>query len=72
MIIPEKILEMWQLLKSEGDPINIAKASKMHPHTIRDALREGVCGDNTFAAIAEFYDAKLKLIERYMPKPITI
>lgn len=66
MKIPQAIIDKWELLKSEGDPIKISEKNDFHVETIRMALRKKECSDDVFNAIAEFYEEKLQMISQYV------
>ena len=77
MQIPEQILTKWADLKSEGDPGKILEAytekhgTVLHVETIRLAIRTGNASDEVFEVIADFYEAKLKSLEKYMTPATT-
>lgn len=66
MKIEKSILEKWGHLRSEDDTKKLADLTGKHPETIRKILRKGECSDEDFEVIAEFYDEKVDLMNRYL------
>lgn len=67
MIIPEKLLEKWNALRSPND---VEKMTTMldgsAPHSFSRAFREGKCRDEVFEVMARFYDEKAEMIQQYL------
>jgi hypothetical protein len=67
MVIPQELMEKWKVLRSPGDAAKISEQiGDCSEETINRAFREGKCSDEVFKGIADFYDAKAKLIREYL------
>lgn len=67
MIIPDKLIKKWEVLRSPGDP---EKMSERLPgsaaETFNRAFREGKCRDDVFKVMGKFYEEKANLIKEYL------
>ncbi len=67
MVIPEKLLSKWGLLRTAGDTTKMAeKMEDGYAEIFNRAFREGKCNDNVFRIMAEFYEEKANLIKEYL------
>lgn len=66
MIIPEKLLAKWKVLRSPEDTTKLSESTTLTPETFQAAFRKGKCSDEVFKAMAEFYEAKENLIKEYL------
>lgn len=67
MIIPEKLMQKWKVLKSKGDGEKLAeRLAGTAAETFNRAFREGKCRDEVFAIMAEFYEEKANLIKEFL------
>lgn len=68
MIIPEKIMKKWAVLRTPGDPAKMAERNgeEYYPEIFNRAFREGRCNDDVFKIMADFYEEKANLIKEYL------
>ena len=58
MRINLEICQEWRELRDPGDMLLIAESIKVHPETIRLAIRNGNMSERVFHAINDFYTAR--------------
>lgn len=67
MIIPEKLIEKWTVLRSPDDTRKMAELlDGTAAETFNRAFRERKCRDEVFSIMADFYEQKAKLIKEYL------
>lgn len=67
MIIPEKLIEKWTVLRSPDDTRKMAEQLEgTAAETFNRAFREKKCRDEVFKIMADFYEEKAKLIKEYL------
>lgn len=67
MIIPEKLIKKWEVLRTPGDSDKMAdKLEGSAAETFNRAFRLGRCNDNVFKVMADFYEEKAQLIKDYL------
>lgn len=67
MIIPEKLLKKWEVLRSPGDAEKMAdRLPGAAAETFNRAMRLGKCRDEVFKVLAEFYEEKANTIKEYL------
>lgn len=68
MIIPDKIINKWQVLRTPGDSAKMAEimGNDGYPEIFNRAFREGRCNDDVFKIMADFYEEKANLIKQYL------
>jgi len=62
MIIPNKILSKWKLLRCQGDIKDISDKIKKSQPTITKAINKGEASEETFEGIKQFYAEREKQI----------
>jgi hypothetical protein len=62
MIVDKEVYNEWKILKDHGDIKRIADESGITNETIGNALKEGECSEDTYAAIAKYYSEKKERI----------
>lgn len=68
MQIPESLFERWKALRSAGDVDKIAEKSGYSIQSVYNVFYAGVCSDNLFAVMAEYFKAKEDLVNQYINK----
>ncbi len=67
MVIPEKLMSKWELLRTAGDTSKMAEKMKEgYAELFNRAFREGKCNDDVFKVMADFYEEKANLIKEYL------
>lgn len=67
MIIAKELLKKWKALRSPEDTGKLAKkVPGGYKELFARAFRDGKCNDEVFKAMADFYEAKAKLIKEYV------
>lgn len=67
MVIPEKLMNKWKVLRSKGDSKKMSERLEgTAPETFNRAFREGECRDEVFEVMASFYEEKANLIKEYL------
>lgn len=70
MEVPKELLDKWAVLRSPGDPKEIAELMpeeiRVVPQTIRNVFNDGQCSDDVFTAMADFYQAKADNVAKYL------
>lgn len=67
MIIPDKLIKKWEVLRTAGDASKLAeRMPDGYPEMFNRAFREGKCNDDVFKIMADFYEEKANLIKEYL------
>lgn len=66
MVIPDKLLKKWEVLRTPGDAGKMAEGTDFSDETFNRAFREKKCNDGVFKIMADFYDKKAELIKEYL------
>lgn len=66
MRVPDKIFSQWMILRSQGDGRKIADQKSISEMDVSRAFNSQECSDKVFEAIADFYNEKQKLVDKYM------
>lgn len=67
MVIPKKLIDKWQVLRSPGDSEKMAdRLEGSAAETFNRAFREGKCRDEVFKVMADFYNEKAEFIKQYV------
>jgi hypothetical protein len=71
MTIPDKLIEKWMLLRSQGDGVKIAELAategiECSDETVNRALRTGKVNDDLFKLMAEYYEQKAEMVKAYL------
>jgi hypothetical protein len=67
MRVPDKIFSQWTTLRSQGDGKKIAEQKGISEMDVSRAFTTQECSDTVFEAIADYFEEKRKLVEKYMP-----
>lgn len=66
MKIPDDLFEKWKMLRSHGDGKKIAEQKGINIMDVSRAFTLQECSDQTFKAIADFYEAKKEMVNVYL------
>lgn len=67
MIIPDKIIKKWEVLRTQGDAAKMAeRMEKGYPEIFNRAFKQKKCNDDVFKIMADFYEEKANLIKEYL------
>ncbi len=70
MQIPKNTLKKWETLKSNEDTPKLAEKAGVSDQAIRNAFKYGKCSEETFIAIGQFYEERLKKIAPFITKTL--
>lgn len=67
MVIPEKLIKKWEVLRSPSDAAKLAgKMEGGYSELFTRAFREGKCNDEVFKVMADFYNEKAELVKQVL------